>query len=163
MRKRTHCRAFIFLIKSLVNCFYFSQFQSKSIQWTRKCHEGILSPHKKWIFPLRISSVNVTKSTGSCHIYLNNCIFPVIYRSYILKQICSSQLQVCLKAHSWVWDNFRDNFYLSVCDVMILKSIFFIKPFSYMIKKSHDKNLNILKSDSHLPKKLMLFVSLKAL
>ena len=35
---------------------------------------------------------------------------------------------------------------------MILKSIFFINPFSSMIKKSHDKNLNILKSGSHLSK-----------
>ena len=31
--------------------------------------------HKKWSFPLRISSVNVTKSTGNCelgHIYWRN-------------------------------------------------------------------------------------------
>ena len=35
---------------------------------------------------------------------------------------------------------------------MILKSVFFIKPFSSIIKKSHDKNLNILKSGSHLSK-----------
>ena len=31
--------------------------------------------HKKWTFPLRISSINVTKSTGNCgfgHIYWRN-------------------------------------------------------------------------------------------
>ena len=37
--------------------------------------EQQLSLHKKWSFPLRISSVNVTKSSDSCgsgHIYLRN-------------------------------------------------------------------------------------------
>ena len=35
----------------------------------------ILALHKKWSFPLRISSVNVTKSAGNCgfgHIYWRN-------------------------------------------------------------------------------------------
>ena len=42
---------------------------------TKTDEEILLILHKKWSFPLRISSVNVTKSTVSCgfgHVYWRN-------------------------------------------------------------------------------------------
>ena len=48
-----------------------------AVCWLTSSCKSVFSAelHKKWSFPLRISSVNVTKSAGSCgfsHIYWGN-------------------------------------------------------------------------------------------
>ena len=63
--------------------------------------------HKKWSFPLRISSVNVTKSAGNCgfgHIYWRN---PYWKTSFFFVQ-CDLQQPLLKKINSehlkfWMW------------------------------------------------------------
>ena len=59
-------------------------------KWMNLCHSYI-TLHKKWSFPLRISSVNVTKTTG-------NCGFGITFTEEIL----NGKLQFLCSVNLWV-------------------------------------------------------------
>ena len=78
---------------------FWHQFQLKIIfavsnmiwyWWKLLCE--VVTPHKKWSFPLRNSSVNVTKSAASCrffHIYWRNLLWKTSFKSWY-SSLCKS-------------------------------------------------------------------------
>ena len=61
-------------------------------------HNTHVSPHKKWSFPLRIFSVNVTKSTGNCgfgHIYWRNPSWKTSFFCAVFLRISLISLLFC--------------------------------------------------------------------
>ena len=64
---------------------------SSMFDWVLNTPQWILQEqtlHKKWIFPLRISSVNVTKSAGNCRAQNNYCRIPFGLHFTMMPIIC---------------------------------------------------------------------------
>ena len=72
--KRSTSKTFHFSLQCLQSNMKASHYIKKCKKYLNSCESWIrflrpnivVSLHKKWSFPLRISSINVTKSTGNC-------------------------------------------------------------------------------------------------
>ena len=75
--------------------FILCWWKLEQLDWLCDECAALLALHKKWSFPLRISSVNVTKFTGNCgfgHIYWRN---PLWKTSFFVQ--CGFSLGACCK------------------------------------------------------------------
>ena len=72
--KRSTSKTFHFSLQCLQSNMKASHYIKKCKKCLNSCESwirflrpsNVVSLHKKWSFPLRISSINVTKSTGNC-------------------------------------------------------------------------------------------------
>ena len=83
----------------------FQRFNTMQInyQWLSLLHSQWLSIHKKWSFPLRISSVNVTKSAVSCgfgHICWRNPSWKISF--FCASISINQQLPMIIKKYKWL-------------------------------------------------------------
>ena len=90
------------------NCFCWNLFTETKKIWFWVAAGENLSLHEKWSFPLRVSSVNVTKSIVSCgfgHIYWSNQKYPYsntaksrgTFSNSSVRNLCKSRKIHCVK------------------------------------------------------------------
>ena len=91
--KRKNCKIHVKKFATLLNIYYVTKIfkEFREVLSSLYCCLQTLRLHRKWSFPLRVSSVNVTKSAESCGFFvqcglINTALLEV---NLYIQEVCS--------------------------------------------------------------------------